>query len=69
LSEIREFDRLARDNGKILVVIFDEAQELMKVNGFNLPSLLHDIYDYCRNTVIIFTGSMIGFCEKYVKGP
>ena len=67
-SVIREFNQLAKDNGKILVVVFDEAQELMKVNGLNLPSLLHDIYDYCKDTVIIFTGSMIGLVEGMLRG-
>jgi len=67
-SVIREFNQLAKDNGKTLIVVFDEAQELMKVNGLNLPSLLHDIYDYCKDTVIIFTGSMIGLVEGMLRG-
>ncbi|MFP3161136.1 MAG: ATP-binding protein [Vulcanisaeta sp.] len=67
-SVIRELDQLAKDNGKRLVIVLDEAQELMKVNGLNLPSILHDVYDYCRNTVIIFAGSMIGLMEGMLKG-
>jgi len=67
-SVIRELDLLAGDNRKILVLIFDEAQELLKVNGINFSSVFHDIYDYCRNTTVIFTGSMIGILEKMLKG-
>jgi len=43
------------------------TQELAKVNGINFSSVLHDIYDYCKNTTIIFTGSMIGILEKVLK--
>ncbi|MFP3189832.1 MAG: ATP-binding protein [Thermoproteota archaeon] len=67
-SVIRELDLLAGDSRKIMVLIFDEAQELLKVNGINFSSVFHDIYDYCRNTTVIFTGSMIGILEKMLKG-
>ncbi|MEM3950822.1 ATP-binding protein, partial [Saccharolobus sp.] len=64
---IREMDSIARNNKKQLVIILDEAQELAKVNGLDFPSIFHDVYDNCKNTVIIFTGSMVKLIEKTLK--
>jgi hypothetical protein len=50
-----------------LVLIFDETQELMKVNDINFSSVFHDIYDYCEHTTVIFTGSTVGILEKMLK--
>jgi Predicted ATPase (AAA+ superfamily) len=66
-STIRELDLLAGDNKRTLVLIFDEAQELMKVNGINFSSVFHDIYDYCKNTTVIFTESSVGILENMLK--
>ncbi|MDT7862697.1 MAG: ATP-binding protein [Saccharolobus sp.] len=66
-SVVRELDLLAGDNKKTLILIFDEAQELMKVNGINFSSIFHDIYDYCRNTTVVFTGSSAGILENVLK--
>jgi AAA+ ATPase superfamily predicted ATPase len=66
-SITRELDLLAGDSKKRAALIFDEAQELMKVNGINFPSVFHDIYDYCGNTSVIYTGSMVGVLENMLK--
>jgi len=66
-SVVRELNLLAGDNKKTLILIFDEAQELMKVNGINFSSIFHDIYDYCRNTTVVFTGSSAGILENVLK--
>ncbi|WP_054837028.1 AAA family ATPase [Metallosphaera hakonensis] len=66
-SVVREIDQLAKDNRKKLVLVFDEAQELMRVNGINSSSVFHDIYDYCKSTTVVFTGSMVGLVEKMLK--
>lgn len=66
-SIVRELDLLAGDNKRTLILIFDEAQELMKVNGINFSSVFHDIYDYCKNTTVIFTGSSVGILENMLK--
>jgi len=63
----RELDTFAKDNKKILTIVFDEAQELVKISEIDFPSLFHDIYDYCQNTVVIFTGSMIRVVESVLK--
>ena len=64
---LSQLNSLAKDNKKKLVLVFDEAQELSKISGINFPSLFHDIYDNCTNTVVIFTGSMIRLVEKTLK--
>jgi len=64
---LSQLDTLAKDNKKRLVLVFDEAQELSKVTGIDFPSLFHDIYDNCTNTVATFTGSMIRLVEKTLK--
>jgi len=66
-STIRELDLLAGDNKRTLVLYFDEAQELMKVDGINFSSVFHDIYDYCKNTTVIFTGSSVGILENMLN--
>jgi len=66
-STIRELDLLAGDNKRTSVLIFDEAQELMKVDGINFSSVFHDIYDYCKNTTVIFTGSSVGILENMLN--
>ena len=60
-------DQLASDQKKRLVLVIDEAQEMMKVSGINFPSVLHDVYDYCKNTAIAFTGSSVGLLERTIK--
>ncbi|ARM76950.1 AAA family ATPase [Acidianus manzaensis] len=62
-----ELDRLAKDNRKKVTIVLDEAQELSKIAGINFPSLFHDIYEECNNTVVIFTGSMIRILESTLK--
>jgi len=61
---LSQLDTLTKDNKKKLVLIFDEAQELSKIVGISFPSLFHDLYDNCTNTVVIFTGSMVRLVEK-----
>lgn len=67
-STIRELDLLAGDNKRtLLVLILDEAQELMKVKGISFSSVFHDVYDYCKNTTVVFTGSSVGILENMLK--
>lgn len=64
---IRELDQLASDQRRRLVLVIDEAQEMMKVSGINFPSVFHDVYDYCKSTAIAFTGSSVGLLERALK--
>ena len=49
-----------------LVIAFDEAQELGKVAGFNMQRILAHVYDYCKNTTVVLTGSAIGLLRDFV---
>ncbi|EZQ06697.1 ATPase [Candidatus Acidianus copahuensis] len=64
---IRAMDSLAKDNRRTLVVFLDEFQYIKKVNNFDVGSFLHDIYDWCDNTVIIVSGSIVGVAEEVLK--
>ncbi|WP_257788620.1 AAA family ATPase [Acidianus manzaensis] len=63
---IRELDRLSKDNKRILVLFFDEFQNIKKVN-INYGSLLHDIFDWCDNTTVVVSGSIVGMMEEVLK--
>ncbi len=49
-----------------LIIAFDEAQELGKVAGFNMQRILAHVYDYCKNTTLVLTGSAIGLLRDFV---
>jgi hypothetical protein len=63
----RALDSIARDNKKGLVIFIDEVQNLKKVNGFDIGSFFHDVYEWCENTVIIVSGSVIGVTEEILN--
>jgi len=53
-----------------LVLTFDEAQEIKRVVGVEMPAILAHVYDYCKNIVIVFTGSQFGLLEEILEpGP
>lgn len=64
---IMEMDEIAKDNKKQLVLVFDEAQELSKVAGINFPAVFQDIYDFRKDTSVVFTGSMVGLLENVLN--
>ncbi|MQL56172.1 hypothetical protein [Acidianus ambivalens] len=62
---IRALDSISKDNKKFLVVFIDEIQNIKKVKGFDLGSFLHDIYEWCDNTVIVVSG--VGVTEEILN--
>ena len=60
LSEISEKE------GKKVVIVFDESQELRKLRGYNLLYPIAYAYDNLRLR-FIFTGSEIGMVYKFLK--
>jgi len=64
---IRALDSISKDNGKSLAVFIDEIQNIKKVKGFDLGSFLHDIYEWCNNTIIIVSGSFVGVTEEILN--
>lgn len=64
------FDALndwASSEGKHLVMIIDEVQELSKMRGFNLLPIFAYAYDNLRNLSFIFAGSKIGMLYNYLR--
>lgn len=53
-----------------LVLTFDEAQEIKRVVGVEMPAILAHVYDYCKNISIVFTGSQFGLLKEILDpGP
>jgi uncharacterized protein len=61
-----ELDAWARQERTRMIVAFDEAQELRKVAGIDMAKLIAHVYDYCRNTTVILTGSAIGLLYDFL---
>jgi uncharacterized protein len=62
-----ELDSWAKQEKTRIVVAFDEAQELKKIAGIDMAKLLAHVYDYCRNIVIILTGSAVGLLDDFLS--
>lgn len=61
-----ELNAWAKQDGKRMIVAFDEAQELKKVAGIDVAKLIAHVYDYCRNITVILTGSAIGLLYEFL---
>lgn len=61
-----KLDRWALSNKTHVVMAFDEAQELRKITGFKMDKILAHVYDYCKRTTIILTGSAIGLLYEFI---
>ncbi|ADN50604.1 AAA family ATPase [Vulcanisaeta distributa] len=63
------FDRLSdigEREGRKVVIVFDEAQELRKLKGFNILYPLAYAYDNLRLN-FVFTGSQIGMVYRFLR--
>jgi len=61
-----ELDNWAKAREKPIVLALDEAQHFNKVKDFNMAEILAHIYDYCKNIVVILTGSEIGLLYNFL---
>ncbi len=50
-----------------IVVVLDEAQELIKARGFNILPILAYAYDNLRNVRFIISGSKMGLLYRFLK--
>lgn len=66
-SILEAMDLWARDNGEKLVVIIDEAQELVKLRGYDIIPAIAYAYDNLRNLSFVFAGSKIGLLYRFLK--
>ncbi|MEM2174928.1 MAG: hypothetical protein QXI58_04825 [Candidatus Micrarchaeia archaeon] len=49
------------------MLAFDEAQEIKKVGGIEMSAILAHVYDYCKNIIIVFTGSQFGLLKEVLE--
>ncbi|QIW24547.1 ATP-binding protein [Sulfolobus sp. S-194] len=49
------------------IIVFDEAQELIKLRGINLTPVLAYVYDNLKNVKIIMSGSEMGLLYDFLK--
>lgn len=64
---LRQLDRWGSDQGSKIVVAFDEAQELHRLRGLNIQSVLAYTYDRLRNIVVVLTGSQVGLLYRFLQ--
>ena len=59
-------DLWAKNRGERVVVAFDEAQNLRGSMAREVVNAIAHSYDYCRNIVIVLTGSQVGLLRDLV---
>ena len=53
-------------NGELLLLAIDEAQEFRKAQQFNMEGLLASIFDNCKNITTVLTGSEVGLLYEFI---
>jgi AAA+ ATPase superfamily predicted ATPase len=67
LAELfHEMNSWAVKEKKLVIIAFDEAQELRKVAGVESRKFFAHLYDHCLNITIILTGSEVGFLYDFL---
>ncbi|ADM28614.1 ATPase [Ignisphaera aggregans DSM 17230] len=66
-SMLDAIDEWSSRRGCRTIVVFDEAQELIKLKGFDILPIIAYAYDNLRNIVFIFTGSKIGLLYRFLR--
>ncbi len=61
---LSSINKWAGDEGIYVVVVFDEAQDLVFIRGFR--KVLAYIYDYLERVKIVLTGSEVGVLDRLV---
>jgi len=68
LSELLQaLDEWAWGRGEKLLVIVDEAQELVKLKGRQILPVLGYAYDHLRNLSLVLTGSKAGLLLRFLR--
>ncbi len=66
-SILESLDRWAGDRGEKLVIVIDEAQELIRMRGYSILPAIAYAYDNLRNISFIFAGSKIGLLYRFLR--
>jgi hypothetical protein len=66
-SVLEALDRWAEGEGKRLVIVVDEVQELIKLKGFNVIPVIAYAYDNLRNLSFVLAGSKVGLLFNFLR--
>lgn len=61
-----ELNSWAKNEKTMMIIAFDEAQELKKIAGVNMEKIIAHIYDYNHNLSVILTGSAVGLLYDFI---
>lgn len=64
---ITTLDMMAGENEMNFVLAVDEAQEFRKLAGYDLPTLMSDVYDNKDHTQLLVTGSQMGVLHDFLE--
>jgi len=67
IALLNQLNSWGSDQGYKVVLALDEAQELRKVRGLNIQSILAYTYDRLRNIVTVLTGSQVGMLHRFLQ--
>jgi len=67
IALLRQLDSWGADQGSRVVLAFDEAQELRRVRGLNVQSVLAHTYDRLKSIVTVLTGSQVGMLHRFLR--
>lgn len=68
LADLLEaLDRLGEERGEKVLLILDEAQELVKMRGRSLLPVLAYAYDNLRHLTVVYSGSKAGLLNRFLK--
>jgi AAA+ ATPase superfamily predicted ATPase len=64
---LEALDRWARDRGKRVAFIIDEAQELIKMKGYSIAPAIAYAYDNLSGISFVLAGSKVGLLYRFLK--
>ncbi len=67
LNVIDSLDEWASARGLKVILAFDEAQHLARIQSIDFRELLARVYDNNRSTITILTGSEVGLLYEFLK--
>jgi len=67
LELLKAINSWAAEEGRRVILVFDEGQELAKLRGVRLLPILAYVYDHLRSLTMIFTGSKMGLLYRFLR--
>jgi len=66
-SILEALEDWAEDEGKRIVMIIDEAQEFIRMKGYNILPIIAYAYDNLKHISFVFAGSKIGLLYRFLR--